>query len=783
MPSLHASATHPRTGPAAAGLAAAAAATGMQVVLPRFFSVLLWYHLGFLAVSLAMLGFALGGTIVRRRREAGALAGGGLDLGQLGAWASLTLVISLVTVVRLPMETAALSPSPIPGDSYDPTHLAALAAMVVLLSVPFVLLGTLICSALDLGRDRLGKVYGATFLGGALGAGLAVTTLELAGLRATAGVIALLPALINLRRLSPVGLLAFGAAAALLIAPHALLPFTSRKHFPVIQPGQVLLEQDDASSNVVFYTNPEHHGLWGPPAGYGGPMPETIGVAIDAWAITFLTKRSGPDDFPEMIPFHQASLAYHGAEQGSEVLVIGAGGGWDVLSALDAGASHVTAVEINPFIVEAVRGRWAEDTADLYRDPRVTAVVAEGRHFIENDEQLYDRIVLAGVDTFAATQAGSFALAENYLYTLEAMKLWLQHLKPGGVLFLTRWWFHPPRQTLRLALTLQQAMKELGVSDPRRRLYISAAENSLVMAKLHEDFSPGEIGSLHLASQQRGAATVYAWGRPSHPVLSEALDAADPAAWVEAYEYRVDPATDDRPFFFENGRFTRLFSSQGDKFHGRLGGQEILAVTFALLLVLAIPLLGGARNRAAGGLHRLAPFLFLGAGYLLVEVPLLQRLSLLLGHPIYAVAVVLVALLVWSGLGSFLAARLPSRSAPVVLLVTALLISLTLVVGHDWVIAALRGTDLSVRICAVIVWLGPAGLAMGCGFPLALRAIDTELLPSAFLWNGLASVLAGPLAVMIAMAQGFTVTLIVGACCYVAAAAALLIARPAAVAR
>ena len=780
MTSLPASAVPSRTGPALAGLAAAATVTGLQVILPRFFSVLLWYHLGFLAVSLAMLGFALGGTLVRRRREAGALPGGGFNLGTLGAWGTVTTVIALVCIVRLPLETAALIPSDDPSAPYDPTHMFALAGMVVLLAAPFVLLGTLVCSALDLGSDRVSKVYGATFVGGALGAGLAVGVLQLAGLRTATGVIVLLPVLISLRRPGLLTGLAAAACLALLLFPHSLLPFTSRKHFPIIKPAQVLLEQDDASSNVIFYDNPEHHGLWSPAQGFRGPMPETIGVAIDAWAITFLVKRDGPDEYPALIPFHQASLAYQGMEKGSSVLVIGAGGGWDVLSALDAGASHVTAVEINPFIVDAVKNRWADETANLYGDPRVTAIVAEGRHFIENDDQLYDRIVLAGVDTFAATQAGAFALAENYLYTVEAMKQWLSHLRPGGVLFLTRWWFDPPRQTLRLALTLRQALSELGVDDPRRRLFISRATNSLVMVKRHEDFTQTELDELNLASQQRGADTVYAWGRPSHPQLAEGLDTADPLAFAESYPYRVDPATDDRPFFFENGRLSRLFGSQGDMFHGRLGGQEILAVTLFVLLILAIPLLGGARNRAAGGLHRLAPFLCLGAGYLMIEVPLLQRLALLLGHPVYAVAVVLVALLIWSGLGSFLAARLPSRAAPLVLALTGLLVGLTLVMGHDPLVEAVHGADLATRIVAVIAWLGPAGLAMGCCFPLTLRAIDTDLLPSAFLWNGLASVLAGPLAVMIAMAQGFTVTLLVGAGCYLLAALALVVARPSA---
>jgi spermidine synthase len=765
-------------GAATAGLVASAAVTGLQVVLPRLFSVLLWYHLGFLAVSLAMLGFALGGTIVRRRRETSVLPGGGIDLGRLGAYASLSCVAALMIVVRLPMETHKLLPAVELAAPYDPSHLAALLAMVLLLALPFVLLGTLVCSALDQGSDQIGRVYGATFLGGALGAGLAVGLLQLFGLPVAIGVVTLIPALIGVTRPGITGALALAACLALVLLPDALLPFASRKHFLPIQPDRVLLQQSDATSHTVFYENPDHHGLWNPPAGYRGPMPESIGVAIDAWAITFLVKRDDPQELPALLPFHQASLAFVGAPSGGRVLVIGAGGGWDVLAALDAGAEHVTAVEINPFIVDAVRGRWADYTAHLYDDPRVTAVVAEGRHFIENDDQLYDRIVLAGVDTFAATQAGAFALSENYLYTVEAMKQWLQHLRPGGVLFLTRWWFYPPRQTLRLALTLRRALEELGVENPRRRLYISAATNSLVMVKRHEDFSSHELDVLDQASLQRGAKTVFAWGRPSQATLVEALDSADPESWAADYAYRVDPTVDDRPFFFENGRLSRLFGAEDNWIHGRLGGQEILSVTLFLLALLSLPLLSGVRNRAAGGLHRLSPFLCLGAGFLMVEIPLMQRLPLLLGHPVYSVSVVLVSLLVWSGLGSLLASRLPVRAAPFILLATGLLVALTLVAGHDPFVAAVREAELPLRMAAVIAWLAPAGLAMGCCFPLLLRSLDHKLLPSAFLWNGMASVLAGPLAVMIAMAYGFTVTQLVGVACYLLAVPALLIARP-----
>lgn len=777
-----------RTPQALVALVGAATVAGLQVFLPRLFSVLLWYHLGFLAVSLAMLGFAVGGTLVRRRREQTGLAGGNLDPAVLGPLAAFSLVLALAAVVRLPLESTGLM------DLLRADELAGalegrglrdaglLLAMICLVALPFVLLGTLVCSALDVGSDRLGKVYGCSFLGGALGAGLTLLAMDRGGWRMGAGVLALLPALVGLARPSLRSLLGLAAALALLFAPRELLPFASTKHFPRVPPERVLAERSDATSHVVFYENDEHHGVGMDPLAYRGPVPRTIGAAIDAWAITFLVEREGPDDFPELLDYHPAGLAYVGAEPGFEALVIGAGGGWDVLGALHAGADAVTAVEINPFIMEAVRETWAERTGDLYGDPRVRPVLSEGRHFIETDDQLYDRIVLAGVDTFAATQAGAFALAENYLYTLEGLTAWLEHLRPGGTLFLTRWWFEPPRQTLRLVLTLRQALEDLGVEDPRRHIVVARgnnplASNSLVLVRRDAPFTSLEIDRILASAGKRDAQPVYAWDRASQPDLAEALDCEDPAAFARGYTYRVDPTTDDRPFFFENGRLGTLFRSDGNWIHDRLGGQEVLALTLLGLLILSLPLLSGARNRAAGGPGRLAPFLLLGAGFLLVEVPLMQRLVLVLGHPVLSVAVVLVSLLVWSGLGSFLSPLLGLRFATGAPLAAAFLIVATLVGGHAVLEDLCSSLDTGWRAAVVAVWLAPVGLAMGTAFPLAVASVDRKRLSSAFLWNGVASVLAGPLAVMLAMGAGFRSTLLLGAVCYAMAAPALINAR------
>jgi hypothetical protein len=750
---------------------ATAAVVGLQVLLPRLFSVVLWYHLGFFAVSVALLGLAAGGALVARRVARGATPGGALPLGRVAGLAALAIPAVLALAVRLPVDPTVLLESP--GAA------ALLLVLALLVSLPFVLLGSLICSTLDAARERPGALYAATFTGGAAGALVSLAAMEWLGAPRAAGVLALLPLAAALRAAprAPTTLAGALLAACTLLAPAQVLPLVSRKHFPVVAPEQVLAEEWNAFSQVLFYENPEHHGLWAVSPDYGGPLPESRAAAIDAWAITPILRRAPGEDEAPFLPYYPPSIFYEGAAPGFSALVIGAGGGIDVQAALAAGAAHVTAVEINPLIVDAVRGRFAGWTGGLYDDPRVEVVVAEGRAFLERESRRWDRIVLSGVDTFAATEAGTFALSENHLYTVQGMAACLARLEPGGVVGLTRWWFSPPRQTLRLALTAAQVLRADGAGDPRLQIVIGRSGfNSLTLVK-NTPYTATEAAQLMAGFVRRGIEAVYCRDVPSHPAFVTALALRDPTPFIESWPYRIDPTTDDAPFFFETSRLANLFRTEGDWIRDRLGGQEVLVATLAVLLLLCIPvaLLGGGLRlppRTAAG------FAALGAAYMLVEVPVLQRLALLLGHPVLAVAVVLVALLAWSGCGALLADRVAPRRLASLTALAALLVVVVFVVGHDALAAALAGASRPARIAAAIGLLAPPGLVMGMPFPLALRALrdtDPALVPRAFLWNGLASVLASPVAVMIAMADGFRSTLLVAAASY--GVAALLFRR------
>ncbi len=748
---------------------ASAAVVGLQVLLPRILSVVLWYHLGFFAVSLAMLGFAYGGRIVRRRAP---------DPATVGALASAAIVVAVAIVVRLPI---------VPSELTESAGQALLFfAVAPLLAVPFVLLGTQLCSALDRAKERFAVAYSASFVGGAAGAGAALFLMDRLGAPRALAAIAALPLVASLasRRKEALGpaFAALVVSCAAAIAPSDVLPMRSKKHFPVIPDAAILDEKWNAFSRVTFYENPDRHGLWSMPEFFDrATLPRSIGVAIDSWAITSILERGGAAASAGWVAHYPPTIASVGAAPGFSALVVGAGGGVDVAAALEQGAGSVVAVEINPLIVDAVRGRFDSFCGGLYRDPRVRAVAAEGRAFVDDDKSAYDRIVLTGVDTFAATEAGAFALSENYLYTVEAMRAWLSHLAPNGRLFMSRWWFEPPRQTLKLTLTAVAALEAVGVSDARRRVFVGRAGNNSLFIVKNGEFEAREVDELSAACRARGSEVVYAPDRGGNPAFVTALTPGAQAALIADYPYRIEPPVDDRPFFFENGRGSRLFRTSGDWIHGSFGGQEVLAVTLLALLVLTLPLLLRGRPDSSRPpplpVASALPFVALGFAYALVEIPLLTRLALPLGHPVYSVSCVLVSLLAMSGVGALLSRRVPAERAMHAAFTAALFVVLVLLVAHEDLIDAVRHASRVERVLGVIAFLALPAIAMGMPLPLAVRRLEStapSFVPAAFTANAAAAALAGPCAMAIALTWGFAATIACGAACYLLATLALL---------
>jgi SAM-dependent methyltransferase len=489
---------------------------------------------------------------------------------------------------------------------------------------------------------------------------------------------------------------------------------------------------------------------------------------------------------------HVLRVPYLVANPRPRVLVIGVGAGRDVVTALRFGSPHVTALELDPSTAQIVKSEMNDVLMGLFHRPDVELIAGEGRHFVRTTEERFDLIQLTGVDTLAAAFSGAYVLAENYLYTVEAVHDYLDRLRPGGVLSFATGDYNPadPKATGRMVSVARQALLERGFEHPERHMAVIDSGSLLMEIMIKESgFSPKDVGALFSNAYELGFTARLlptGVGVPPHLDLATATGPARKKL-LETLRYDLSPTTDNRPFFFAYYRFSDLFGKDvlGPE-HTTAMGQLVLVLLGAVLTLLGGvfilgPLLQGrlpeVPRRAA--LSVLAYFLSIGLGFMLFEISLMQRFVLFLGHPTYSLSITLASLLASLGLGSFLSRRWRGnerralRYGVIGLVVLAAFYALIL----PLIQASLLKSPFAVRALVSVLLLCPLGLVAGMFFPLGIAAaarIDARLVAWAWGINGCASVTGTVLAVLLAMSYGFQAVWMLSVVIYAAGTAALL---------
>jgi spermidine synthase len=656
-------------------------------------------------------------------------------------------------------------------------------------AVPFFFSG-LVVSVLLLFRARdVSRLYFFDLGGAAVGAVAAIPLLDtLGGIDAqlAAAVLACSAAVVVGRRATrPVRYLSIGALALALV----LLAGNSRfgllhLHFAKGEVREVVEFEDWNSFSFVTVSAP-------------ADRPAVRSIKIDADAETLILRRPfqtvGSERLrSEVAPRWVSSAANLLLDRG-DVLIIGSGGGADVAFAVAFGAETVDAVEINPIIVEEIMlGKYADFSGDLYRRPEVTVHVAEGRSFISRSDNRYDLVQLTLVDSWAATAAGAFSLSENHLYTIEAFVDYMRHLENNGVLAVTRWLFPRPRQTLRLMSTAYEAARTLGVESPERHMVVAAAEipgaqwQEATFLFKRSQFTQSEVNRLRRFVRAGGGRIVYDPLAPAENAFGRFARADDKETFAADYEFDIRPVSDRRPFFFNTVKAADLgglFALESESRKSNLGLLNLLgvglisAVMVVVFLVTPLVAAGPGRDRILrwAGMRSLLYFVAIGLGFILTEIALIQVFVLYLGHPVYALAVVLSCVLVSAGLGSLATRRFDHQTGrgrgTVVLVATAALI-LVITVVLPVVFRATFGGALAARVAISCAMIAPLGFLLGQPFPLELKVLEArarEEIPWAWALNGAASVMGSVAAVVVAMLWGFPVVLALAAACYLLA--------------
>ncbi|MGH7785955.1 MAG: hypothetical protein ACRERC_03760 [Candidatus Binatia bacterium] len=782
--------TTPRTG-TYAGLFLVCLATLMyELLLMRVFSVTTFYHFAFMAVSVAMFGMTVGAIVVY-------LCPGWFpadDLHRRLGRAALLLSASLV-----PCFLAHLVIPFAPVVSVLGVYSVALT--YVLIAIPFVFSGVVVSVALTRFPDQVGKLYAADLIGAAMACIAFVFILRLTDAPTA---IILVAATMGLGALcfAPPRSRTRHVAAVLTIALGVLGGFGTwrvRHEVPLIrlpyakgETQQVpLVERWNSFSRIaVFpYWSPVPFG-WGMSTAFKPDKPvKQLGLNIDAAAATALTDPEGDPTQLTFLKYDITNLAHHMRK--GRVLVVGVGGGRDILSALAFEQDAVVGVEINDDILSMLTDRYADFTGHLDRNPAVRLVNDEARSYATRTDERFDILQVSLIDTWAATAAGAFTFTENSLYTLEAWSMFLDRLTPSGVLTFSRWYFGiVPAETYRLVSLATEALRLNGATDPRQHILLAASRppeglsgvSTILVSR--EPFSAADVARFRDVTTELEFDVILAPDGTADPNLAALTDPDAAAAVLAASPLDLSAPTDDRPFFFHTLRWRNVFNdslwAQGaTAFNIQavfiLGA--LLVVTLGLTALCIVVPLALATTRAS--LRGAAPLFFffasIGVGFMLVEISQMQRLNVFLGHPIYGLTAALFSVLLSSGIGSLTTAWGRDRFSPQFRLAALLVALLIFGLLTPLVVSGLAAGSTPLRVTAAVAMLAPLGFFMGMAFPLGMELASRRaaaLTPWFWGINGATSVCASVLALTIALTWGISTSFWTGFACYAIALAA-----------
>ncbi len=794
-----------------------AAILAYEVLLVRLFAITQWHNFAFMAISIALLGFGISGAVLALfqdwlRARFGAVFSGCATLF------AVTSAVAFLLAQRLPFNALEVV--------WDPAQLFYLGLMYLLLAVPFTSGATCIGLAFVRYQREIGRIYLSNLLGSGAGAfGLLAALFVLSptdSLGAVAALGLLAAGLMALGSRSDRLLAAVGGVAVFGVFTWSALPpawlglhvseYKGLSRALRVQDARLLDEYSNPLALLSVVESPTIPFRHAPGLSLQAPAlpPQQLGVYTDADSLTTINAFNGNLESLAHLDYSTDALGYRLTRQ-PKVLILGAATGRSVLQAIQGGAAQIDAVELNPDMIQLVRKDFANFAGRIYDRSDVTVHVAEARRFVTASSESWDLIQMPLLDSFGAGTAGSRGLSESYLFTVEAYETYYNHLRPGGWISITRWLDLPPRGTLKLLATARQALEKAKVADLADSFVMVRGMNTVTLLTKRGRVTGHDIAVIKSFAKGRSFDLGFYPDMPRDEanranVLTapyffdgaQALLGPNHQAFVARYKFDIAPATDDRPYFFRFLKWPTLpelvrLRSLGGAAMLEWGeivvvGTLLQALALSVLLILLPLRLGAFVQKPAGAIVRIGfYFCLIGLAFLFIEIAFIQKFILFLGHPLYAVSVMLTGFLVFAGFGAGISAAVAHRiesygggmgrvsgiSAIDVAVFGIVGIGLIYLTTLPEIFEALSDQPDAIRILVSLALVAPLAFFMGMPFPIGLSYVSQEnpaLVPWAWGINGCASVVSAAAAVLLAMHFGFSVTVLIAAGCYVTAA-------------
>jgi len=802
------------------------AVIGLELALMRSLSLRWWHHFAYLVISVALLGFGASGTVLAL-----------LSRVVEGWWREWMAGAALLFALAVPAARWAARAVPLDVQylAWDLGQAAHVGLLQALLFVPFLFAGAVIGLGLMQEPRYIAGHYGANLVGSGLGAVAAVLLMHVVPTEhlfiVMAGA-AFLAGAVIVPWYRPGGVAAVLLTAVALVHLYALAPreplLSPYKTLPqsLAMPGTEVIYRDEGPlGRIDVVTGPALHYAPGLSLAWTDPLPPHALMILDGDAASGIYDVADRDGW-RFLDYTTKAAAYHvrpvgkGGEGGDQanarradiarrvsapaahqraraVLLVGAGGGADIGLARYHGAKRITALEMNRDVIQAMTGPLRGRGGRIYRAPGVEVVPLEARGYLASTRRRFRLIQVPPVEAFGASGAGLYATQESYLYTVEAVGAMLDHLAPGGLLCLTRWANEPPRDGLRLFDTARTALARRGL-EPATRLAMIRSWVTVTVLASRRPLSDEETDRLRGFCDARRFDLCYlpdladdevnryhVLERPYFAEGARALLGPQREAFLEAYPFAVAAVADDAPYFshfLKWGRLPDLAAQLGRRVRAYLERGTLMLVAalvqaagLALVLIL-VPLapraagLGEATGKAAS----LAYFLFIGLGFLALEMGFLQRFILYLAHPVYSAAVVIAAFLVFGGAGSLVSRcwGVGPRQVGAAAAAGVVAVGAVYLMHLDTWLAATQGQPMPVRFLLAAGLVAPLAFAMGHMLPSGMRQVGwaaPAVVPWAWAVNGTASVIATVGTPLAAMHVGFRRLGLAALACYMAA--------------
>jgi spermidine synthase len=772
-----------------------------EIALMHILSIVQWYHFGYMIISVALLGFGASGTLLTAFQKR--------LLKNFELTFALTASLSAVSVVVC----FSISQS-IPFDAYlvvwNPNQFWYLLVYYLLMAIPFVLGGTCIGLAFIKYAENIGLLYFANLAGSALGGLTAIGLMwiifpkDLLVAIASLGLVSTIVASAQLRPrwtlLVPLLISIIPVTYYGLMKPMSLRvsQYKSVSKSMNLPDARIVCEKTSPLGFLQVLSSPVLRYSPGLSLAYSGDVPVQLGVFNNGeWAGAIMRRDSNDSkrsDNDSLLDYTTSALPYH-IIKNPEVLILGVGTGTEVISALQHRAESVTGVELNPQVIDLVAKEFRNVDGGIYDRMGVKIITAEARSFLSRNRDSSDLIVVPLMEGFAASVAGMYSLNENYLFTVESFCLMLRHLKPGGILAVTEWLKFPERNTVKLMATLIEAMEKSGFGNPANHFAsVRGWATSTTLVK-QSPFTDEEISMIRTFCEQRSFDPIYFPGiaadeanrfnllsEPIHYKSALSLLSPQKQSFYDQYRFFIEPPTDNKPHFSHFFKWKSLpylmdtFGKQGVpslEWGYLILSVTLIQVTLVSVVLIVVPLFFLRRSKPLGSRKGgvLIYFGGLGTGYMFVEIVLIQRFILFLGHPVYSASAVVAGMLLFSGIGSLCSKKLFEKTPRAAAYAVAGVVFFILIylVGLDSAFNLFFSPPEAVRLCLAVGLLAPIGFFMGMPFPIGLKQLSKRmphLVPWAWGTNGCASVISTVLAALLAIEVGFGVVLLCAACCY-----------------